>query len=517
MNALARICDFVRGLSSWRRIGFGFAAGAVSALGFAPLNLFPVLLLGFAGLLLLLDGANASPRRLRAAFFSGWSFGFGQFLVGWHWIGYAFLVDSAAHLWQMPFALVFLTAGLALYSGMACVAAMYLWRPGFTRILIFALFYAASEWLRGHLFTGFPWNLQAYGWGASLAVMQSASLFGAYGLSFLTILLGASLADFPRRAPIALMALFVCLWGYGAWRLNANPVQTVPGVSVRLVQPDIPQREKYQRPLVARNWQRLIDLTRAPGAPSQEKPTHIIWPEAAPSFILMRSPLARDQIALLTNGATLITGAERVGAEGGALAFFNSLYVFGHGGRLDATYDKFHLVPFGEYVPFANLLGRVGITKLTNGPSGFSAGDGPHVYAVPGAPAMTPLICYEIIFPAAVTDHQSRPQWFVNVTDDSWFGPWAGPHQHLLIARMRAIEDAIPVARAANTGVSAMIDATGRITASLGLDQMGVVDAPLPRALAPTPYARFGDWIFALMLMLSAGAAFLRRTAQSLG
>ena len=517
MNALARIGDFMRALSGWRRVGFGFAAGAVSALGFAPLNLFPVLLLGFAALLLLLDGANVSPHRLRAAFFSGWSFGFGQFLVGLHWIGYAFLVDSGAHLWQMPFALVFLTAGLALYSGMACVAAMYLWRRGVARILIFAIFYAATEWLRGHLFTGFPWNLQAYGWGASLAVMQSAGLFGAYGLSCLTILLGASLADFPRRAPMLMLALFAGFWGYGAWRLNANPVQAVPGVSVRLVQPDIPQREKYLRPLVARNWQRLIDLTHAPGPSSQKKPTHIIWPEAAPSFILMRSPLALDQIALLTNGATLITGAERVGAEGGALAFFNSLYVFGQGGRLDGTYDKFHLVPFGEYVPFANLLARAGITKLTNGPSGFTAGDGPHVYAASGAPAMTPLICYEIIFPAAVTDHQSRPQWFVNVTDDSWFGPWAGPHQHLLIARMRAIEEAVPVARAANTGVSAMIDATGRITASLGFDQMGVVDAPLPRALAPTPYARFGDWIFALMLMLLAGAAFLRRTAQSLG
>ena len=515
MNGLTRLCDFVRGLSGWRRAGFGFATGAVSALGFAPLNFFPVLLLGFAALLLLLDGANASPHRLRAAFLGGWSFGFGQFLVGWHWIGYAFLVDPGAHLWQMPFALIFLTAGLALYSGIACVAAMYFWKPGFSRVLVFACFYAGSEWLRGHLFTGFPWNLQAYGWGASLAMMQSASLFGAYGLSLLTIMLGASLADFPRRTPLVMLALFACLWGYGAWRLNANPVQTVPGVQVRLVQPDIPQREKYLRPLVARNWQRLLDLTRAPGT----SPTHIIWPEAAPSFVLMRSPLALDQIALLTNGKTLITGAERVSAENGALSFFNSLYVFGHGGRLEASYDKFHLVPFGEYVPFANLLGQVGITQLTKGPSGFSAGDGPHVYQVPGAPAMTPLICYEIIFPAAVTVHQSgqRPQWFVNVTDDSWFGPWAGPHQHLLIARMRAIEEAIPVARAANTGISAMIDATGRITASLGLDQMGVVDAPLPQALTPTPYARFGDWLFALMLALSAGAAFLRRNAQSLG
>ena len=483
--------------------------GAAAACGFRPLALWPLALMGVAGLFALVSRATT----WRRAGLIGWLWGVTHFTVGNNWIATAFTYQAKMPMWLGWCAVVALSLYLAVFPALAAVGGWVFRREPVAMVPAFAACWITSEWARGWAFTGFPWNLQAYGWGASLAIMQSASLFGAYGLSFLTILLGASLADFPRRAPIAMLVLFACLWGYGAWRLNANPVQAVPGVQVRLVQPDIPQREKYLRPLVARNWQRLLDLTRAPGT----APTHIIWPEAAPSFILMRSAVALDQIALLTNGATLITGAERVGAEDGALAFFNSLYVFGHGGRLDAIYDKFHLVPFGEYVPFANLLGRVGITKLTNGPSGFTSGDGPHVYAVPGAPAMTPLICYEIIFPAAVTDHQSRPQWFVNVTDDSWFGPWAGPHQHLLIARMRAIEEAIPVARAANTGVSAMIDATGRITASLGLNKMGVVDAPLPRALAPTPYARFGDWIFVLMLALSAGAAFLHRNAQSLG
>jgi apolipoprotein N-acyltransferase len=194
--------------------------------------------------------------------------------------------------------------------------------------------------------------------------------------------------------------------------------------------------------------------------------------------------------------------------------FYNSLYIFGPGGRQEAVYDKFHLVPFGEYVPFADFLGRFGITKLTEGQGGFSSGDGPHIYSVTGAPDVTPLICYEIIFPGAVTASQ-RPGWLVNVTDDSWFGPWAGPLQHLLIARVRAIEEGLPVARAANTGVSAMIDPLGRITASLNLGRMGVVDAPLPVALAPTPYARFGDWIFLILLGAAMAGAFILARKES--
>ena len=270
------------------------------------------------------------------------------------------------------------------------------------------------------------------------------------------------------------------------------------------MQPDVPQNEKYVRRYVLRNWQRLLDLSRLPGPV-----THIIWPEAAPPFLLDRSAVALAEIADLTRGnRTLITGASRATRATGNLAFYNSLYIFGPGGRVQAVYDKFHLVPFGEYVPFADLLGRIGITKLTEGQAGFSSGDGPHLYPVPGAPDVTPLICYEIIFPAAVTTGQ-RPGWLVNVTDDSWFGPWAGPMQHLLIARVRAIEEGLPVARAANTGISAMIDPLGRITAHLNLGRMGVVDAPLPRALMPTPYARFGDALFALLLITAAALAFV--------
>ena len=514
MIFLDRFGVTVRGLTGWRRFLLAFLSGAVSALAFPPVLFIPALLLGFALLVLLLDGADQSPHPIRKAFVAGWAFAFGQFLIGWHWIGYAFMVDPSSHLWQMPFAILILTAGLALYAGIACVLAVLFWQDGPARILVFAFFYAIAEWVRGHALTGFPWNLPAYGWGASLSVLQSLSLFSAYGLSLLTILLGASLAEFcapqARKAlPLTMVLLFAGLWTFGAVRLT-EPAPEVAGVKVRLVQPNVPQDEKYVRRLVGRNWQRLVDLSRLPG-----RVTHIIWPEAATPFLLDRSPVALETIARLTDGGeSLITGSARAERTADKISFYNALYVFGPGGRKIAVYNKFHLVPFGEYVPFASLLAHLGITKLTAGEEGFSSGDGPHVYKLPGAPEMTPLICYEIIFPGAVTG-DVRPGWLVNVTDDSWFGPWAGPKQHLLIARARAIEEGLPVARAANTGISAMIDPYGRITNALPLDRMGIVDAALPRALPPTPYARFGDTIFALLLGGVAAAAFVISRKES--
>jgi apolipoprotein N-acyltransferase len=297
-----------------------------------------------------------------------------------------------------------------------------------------------------------------------------------------------------------MLALFTALYGYGVLRLQ--PVTAfVPGVTLRLVQPNIPQAEMHGR-FIPRNWQRLVSLSQKPG-----NATHIIWPEAAAAFPIARSADALATMAQLTaGGASLMTGTVRLDAQSRA---YNSLYIFGPGGRTLGIYDKSHLVPFGEYLPLAPLLSRLGFAKLTVGQVGFAAGDGPRAYAVPGAPGVTPLICYEAIFPGAVTPAQSRPGWLVNVTDDSWFGPWAGPNQHLLIARIRAVEEGLPMARAANTGISAMIDARGRIVASLGLDQSGTVDAGLPEALPPTPYARFGDLGFAIILLASVAAAIV--------
>lgn len=506
---MTRAGAWIIGLTGWRRLLFAFVMGALSATGFAPLEFFPGLLAGYAALVLLIDGADAGAKPVRRAASAGWAFCFGQFLIGWHWIGYAFLVDPSNHLWQMPFAVAGLAAGLALYGALAAGVAAFFWQEGSGRIFIFAVCWAGTEWLRGHLFTGFPWNLSAYGWGVSLALLQSASLMGAYGLSFLTILLGAALAEpFARRwrTPALVLLLFAALWSYGVYRLADTPMRDVPGVSLRLVQPDIPQAEKYVQRLMPRNWQRLMDLSARPG-----KPSIIIWPEAATGYAIARWPGGLDDIGLFTaRGQSVITGSDRVERGPTRLIAYNSLYLFGPYGALPTVTDKFHLVPFGEYVPFAGILNRIGITQLTVG-EGFHAGDHAHVMPVAGAPAMTPLICYEVIFPHAVTDPDApRPGWFVNITDDSWFGPWAGPAQHFLTARVRAIEEGLPIVRDANTGISAVIDGNGRVRNMLGLNRLGVVDSVLPAQLQPTLYDRFGDLIFLLLLVTAAFASYLR-------
>jgi apolipoprotein N-acyltransferase len=506
--ALLRTGEFFRGLAGWRAWLAASVAGALSAIAFPPLDVFPAFLLAVAALVLLLDGAAAGPQPLRRAAAVGWAFGFGQFMVGMHWIFYPFLVDPVAHAWQIPFAALLFPGGLALFFLLACAAAIVFWRPGASRVFLLVFCYAIAEWLRGHILTGLPWNLPAYGWGASLAVLQSTALIGVYGLSLLTVLFGASLAELfaaPRRLalPLAGAALFAAIWLVGTIRLAEQPTEFVANVNVRLVQPNVPQDEKYLRSLIQRNWRTLMDLS---AQPAPVTPNVIIWPEAAPPILLQRSPEALNQIALLTGtDRTLITGNQRVAVDASTgRHFFNSLYVFGPRGRLLATYDKFHLVPFGEYLPLEPLLKNFGITKLVGFPGSFSSGDGPHSVKVPNAPDAGPLICYEILFPGAVIG-ESRPAWLINVTDDSWFGPWAGPRQHLLVARVRAIEEGLPVARAANTGISAMFDPLGRTIATLGLNQRGNVDTRLPKALMPTPYAQLGDLGFAL-LTLFAGA-----------
>jgi apolipoprotein N-acyltransferase len=507
--AIAGAGDRVRALKGWKRLALALAAGLLSALAFAPFGIFPFLLITFALLVLFIDGAQTHKRPVLSAFIVGWVFGFGHFLAGLYWVGYAFMVDASAHEWQIPFVAILFPGGLALFPAIASAVASKFWRKRMARVFVFTACYAAAEWLRGHILTGFPWNIPAYGWGASLGILQSASVIGAYGLSVLTILFGASLAriaDRDMRAwnwPIAMSLLFIALAIGGDIRLALTPETNVANVHLRLVQPDVRQDQKYVFADRAQNWQRLIDLSLQKSKGPQ--PTHIIWPEAAPPFLLAREPRALDDIIFLTQGKrVLMTGAVRGYRDDTGLHFFNSFFIFAHGGERIATYDKFHLVPFGEYLPLAGFLNRIGITKLVDSPGGFTPGKGPETFAIPGAPPVGPLICYEILFPNAVVG-SARPGWFVNVTDDSWFGPSTGPYQHLLTARVRAIEEGIPVARAANTGISAVIDPLGRIRASLGLDEMGVVDAPLPASLRSTPFAHFGDTGF---LVLWLGCIF---------
>ncbi len=513
-DTLTRVGDFLCDLPPGRARLAAFAAGASSALGFAPFGIFPLLLIGFAALVLLLDGASTVGR----AAWIGWAFGFGQFLVGLHWIGYAFLVDSREHAWQIPFVAVLFPGGLALFFAVAAALAHAFWREGAARVFILTAALSLTEWLRGHILTGFPWNLAGYGWGASLGVMQSAALFGVYGLTLLTILFGASLGEVfaPRRAfglPLAMTALFAALFLGGEARLAQKQDKDVAGVELRIVQPDVAQADKYKPDLIEPNWQRLLALSAAPAG---ARPTHIVWPEAA---LVTRSPHARQEIAALTrDGRVLMTGATRARDVDGERRYYNSFYVFAHG-RPVTVYDKFHLVPFGEYLPLGDLLSPLGLKQLVGVAGEFSTGDGPHTIDVPGAPQASPLICYEILFPGEVVADE-RARWIVNITDDSWFGPWAGPRQHLLVAQTRAIEEGLPVIRAANTGISAVIDGFGRIRARLELGRAGHLDSALPAAIEPTPFARAGQLGFWLLVLSCIAGAFLAaqippRTEQS--
>jgi apolipoprotein N-acyltransferase len=515
----AAVCGtFVSGLTGWRRYAFALTAGLFSALAYAPFDIFPCLLLAFAVVVLLIDGTQMQGRRIGLAALVGWSFGFGQFLGGLYWVGYAFIVDPTEHAWQIPFVELLLPGGLALFPAAACAVAAVFWRQDSARIYVFAMCYGVFEWLRGHILTGFPWNLAAYVWGASLPVLQTAAVIGAYGLTLLTILLGASLADLcgearQRRLPALMAGLFVVLWAGGALRLATAASAYVPGVELRLVQPNVRQQDKYVPEYRARNWRELVALSVRPGS---AEPTHIIWPEAAPPFLLTRTAEALDEVAVLTGQhRVLMTGAVRILASpDNGYREFNSFYIFARGGQLLDAYDKFHLVPFGEYLPLASLMTRLGISKLVDSPGGFTPGDGPHTFPVPGAPPVGPLICYEILFPGEVVG-KTRPGWLANVTDDSWFGPSTGPYQHFVTARVRAIEEGLPVARAANTGISGVIDPLGRVVASLGIGKTGVVDSPLPRSLPNTPYARLGESGFVLILVACAcAAAFGRRSKR---
>lgn len=514
MSALAQAGDFVRGLTGWRRFAFAALMGLFTVLAFAPFYLFPAMLLGFASLVLLIDGAATRMRPVWNAALAGWAFGYGFFLGGLYWVGYAFEVDALEHAWQIPFVAVLLPGGLALFMMAACAVAARFWRAGPSRIFLLTICYAVTEWLRGHVLTGFPWNLPAYGWGASLGVMQGNALVGAYGMSLLTILFGASLALlFARdlrdwKVAAATTALFAAMWIGGDVRLTLTPTTYVPGVQLRIVQPNVPQAEKF--PLVYRdhNWRELMEMSLAP---SKVAPTHIIWPESAPPFFLMRQPAALDDVALLTGThSVLLTGAVRGALDADGVRYFNSLYIFGHGGQLLGTYDKFHLVPFGEYLPLKGVFGALGLSKLVDSPGDFTPGDGPHTFDLPGAPAVGPLICYEILFPGAVSDPARRAGWLVNVTDDLWFGPASstGPRQHFLTARVRAIEEGLPIVRAANTGISAVIDAEGRVIAVLGSGEKGVLDSSLPQALHTTVFAYLGNVAFVLLCIVCLFFAF---------
>ena len=500
----------------WRRWLIAFAAGALSALAMAPLNAWPILFLTFPTLVWLIDGAGAGHwRGIGVAAATGWWFGFGYFLAGLYWVGFAFLVDAPTFGWLLPFAVIGLPAGLAVFTAFGVAVSRLLWTRGPMRILALSVALTAAEWLRGHLLSGFPWNAFGYALTSPLILAQSASLIGVWGLTFVAVAVfatPATLADdrseySGRWLPFALaIVILVGMGTFGALRLARTPTRLVDGVRLRIMQPNLPQDARFNYAAKQLVMDRYIDISKRPSTEGAGPATHLIWPESAFPFFLAREPDALAQIVqLLHGGAVLITGAVRL-AEPVAtpdIGVYNSIYVIGSDGSLDSFYDKTHLVPFGEYLPFQRFLESLGLQQLTKQRGGFLAGDRRRLIAVPGAPLALPLICYEIIFPGAVVPKGPRPGWIVNVTNDGWFGVSSGPYQHFQQARGRAIEEGLPLVRAANTGISAVVDPLGRIVASLPLGTDGVIDAPLPQPIGAPLYARIGDTVATLMVVIA--------------
>ncbi|KJB95608.1 apolipoprotein N-acyltransferase [Skermanella aerolata KACC 11604] len=496
-------------MTGWRRYAAAAAFGGLATFALPPAGAVPVLLLAFPGLLWLLEGTATR----RAAFFTGWWFGFGHFVLGLYWISFALLTDVAKFWWMMPFAIAGLPALLAIFIGLATlvlhIVCGRLKLSGLARILAFAIVWTVFEYLRGHVFTGFPWNLIGYSWTGFLPVLQSVAVIGIYGLGLLTVAVAALPALLPdpsesvmrARASVAVGLVLLGAMGLAGWvRLSQADSATVPGVRLRVVQPAIPQTLKWVPSEKARNFERLLELTAEPAAAGTAPVTHVVWPETAVPFFVERDGGARQAMASVTPpGGSIITGAPRIRVEeDGENRFWNSLHAVDGSGAVVASFDKFHLVPFGEYMPLRGILPVGGIAA---GATDFSSGPGPATLDVPGLPPFSPLICYEVIFPGAVKDFHNRPDWLLNVTNDAWYGKTAGPHQHFEIARVRAVEEGLPLVRAANTGISGIFDGYGRVTAYLGLGERGVVDADLPVMLPITPYGRFGDIILVLLLM----------------
>jgi apolipoprotein N-acyltransferase len=528
---LTKFSGGITGAAGWRGALLTIALGAIAASALPPVHILPALL-AFTALAWRLEGEG---RPFHSAW-TGWLFGFGYHVVGLYWISNALLVESDRFAVFVPLAAIGLPMFLALFPAVMMGVVPLISRPGWSRALAVAGFWSIAEYARGHLFTGFPWNLPAYTVSFSDALSQAASWLGAYGLTFvvLVVAVGPAIAWGPNRpcrrlsGTIACMSLVIglLLWGGGAARLSGvdlavhSVVGLDPGSSpgsniskpvvIRLVQGNIPQKDKWKPALRDRHLSHYLALsrqsvptTKAADLPSGATPTVIIWPETAVPGFLGQSPQLRDALAgAVPAGGSLVTGAPSI-ANFTLRRVYNSLIALGEDAMVHARYDKVHLVPFGEYVP---LRGWLPLPRVAQSFADFTPGPGRQSLRIDGLGLISPLICYEIIFPNQVTSAGERPKALLNLTNDAWYGRSSGPYQHLAISRMRAIEEGIPLIRVANTGISGIYDAYGRETVKIDLDNEGVADGYLPSSIKSlTLYVQFGDkiyWICILLLIL---------------
>ena len=502
-------------LEGWRAALLAFAAGALSALALAPVHFFPILFVTMPVFVWLLDGSVATVgsrwlTKFWPAFRTGWLFGFGYFLAGLWWLGKAFLVDADGFLWLLPFAVLGLPAVLGLFWGLACALARLAWREGWSRLVALAAALTLMEYLRSVIWTGFPWNLFGYAFMPVPMMMQTSALIGTFGVTFLAFFVALSPGIFapgdgrnPRRMRAILASAFVLLVAhisYGALILSSASDHNVPRMMLRLVQPNIDQREKWQDGAAPKIFQTYLDLSKSntgPQTASAAAFTHIIWPESAFPFILAEQSAALAAIDdLLPDTTTLITGGMRreIPVDGSKTEHvFNSALVLNGAGEITAARDKTRLVPFGEFLPFQTTLESLGFRQLTDQRGGFAAGSRRETVESQKWPAFLPLICYEIVYPGDMAAAGARPQWLVNLTNDAWFGFTSGPYQHAHQARVRGVEEGLPIVRVANNGISFVSDPYGRVRKSLPLGAQAVLDSRLPQALPPTFFARMGN------------------------
>lgn len=499
-------------------------AGALTNLALAPFQLWPALIVAFTLLGLAFDFWNLEGKglkgRLWRGFLVGQAFGFAYLAISLNWIANALLVDAERYGWLVPLAQLALPFGLALFYGLAGLVAGLVWQSGLGRIFALAFALAGADYLRSFVLTGFPWNNLVQGLAGSTPLMQSLAYIGPNGTTLMMVLVfAAPLALLGRekilRERLYAICAFLILVGaltYGTMRLR-EPMQVADQV-VRIVQPNVAQKDKWQPENRIDITKNLLDLTE----PESPRPTMVVWPEVALPFYMQTDNAVLGAIGVrLRAEDLLVTGALRFDpVPDREPRVFNGLLVVDTNGLIAATYDKHHLVPFGEYVPMKKLLSRLGFEEVVEGPGGFSEGHGPETVALPPPfPTISPMICYEVIFPhQVVAAHGPRPQLLLNVTNDAWYGDTAGPRQHLAQARMRAVEQGLPLVRSANTGISALIDPYGRVVRSLPLNSAGAIEAALPKAMPKTPYAHNGETPFLILMgliFLGLGRRFVRR------
>lgn len=521
--APSRIHTWLAARGPWQRRGLAALAGAVATLGHAPFQLTLLYVAAIVLLVWLLDGAATRDRKIWRGFALGWWFGLGHLTTGLYWVSSAFMVDSDAWgpLWGIPATLA-LAGGLAFFFAIGCALTMPLWTRDWRRLPLFAVCLFASEWLRGHIFGGFPWLLPGYVWTPGEPVSQLASILGIYGLSLLTLLVAAAPAAIGdggaraglRFAPTLIAALFVGMsWGWGAQRISRAQIDP-PGALpiVRVADSGLSQAQKWEG-RSDQEWRVLQRYLAASGNAEESRAAIVVWPEGAIpvlSFFMLENPDFMNALGRGLGDRVLITGVTRREPRPEGVAYFNSAAVIdGVSGaaRLSQTSDKNRLVPFGEFMPLRDIIDALNIAPLQR-VGAFEPGPRPTRLVIPDAPYAVVLICYEAIFPGMVPRGAERPGWIVSVTNDAWFGNGTGPWHHYAMARYRSIEEGLPMARAAAGGISAIVDAYGREVRSTD-GRVLFAEAQLPPALVETPFARFGNVLLPILLVFIAALRFV--------